>query len=107
MVIDSGPGNVASRKMNSKTLTARSKTMQINTKLPASLTKYLPKTRPGVPFIFEVPDRSSVSDLIGYLRIPETEVGVAFVNGFQRPGDFHLKNDDSVSLFPVVGSWVI
>ncbi len=107
MVIEVGPGNFASREMNGKTLTARSKIVQIHTKLPASLAKYSPKTWPGVSFIFKVPERSTVSDLIKYLRIPETEVGAAFVNGFQRPGDFHLKNDDSVRLFPVEGSWVI
>jgi hypothetical protein len=96
-----------SQERNDKMLIIRPKVMQVQVKLPTALAKYSPNVRPGVPFVSEIPDRSTVSDLIMYLAIPESEVSTVFVNGLNRSGEFHLKNDDTVSLFPVVGSWVI
>ncbi len=107
IVIDAGTRNVTWQETNNKMLIIRPEVMQIQVKLPTALAKYIPSVRPGVAFISEIPDRSTVSDLIMYLAIPETEVSIIFVNGFHRSGEFQLKNDDAVSLFPVAGSWVI
>jgi hypothetical protein len=107
MVIDEDTRNIPSRERNNKMLIIRPEVIQVQVKLPTALAKYSPNVRPGVPFISEIPDRSTVSDLITYLAIPETEVSIIFVNGFQRSAEFQLKNEDAVSLFPVAGSWVI
>jgi hypothetical protein len=105
MVIDDTRTSPRRRK-NAKMQTIRSKVIQVQVKLPTALAKYSPKLGLGVPFTFEIPDASTVSDLINYLAVPETEVSIIFVNGFHRPGEFQLKNDDVVSLYPVVGSWI-
>jgi hypothetical protein len=94
-------------KMNNKMLIIRPKVMHVQVKLPTALVKYIPGAQPGVTFVSEIPDRTTVSDLIMYLAIPESEISTVFVNGLNRPGEFQLKSDDTVSLFPVAGSWVI
>jgi hypothetical protein len=94
------------RRETIKTRTIKPKVIQIQVKLPTALAKYSPKLRSGVLFTSEIPERSTVSDLVNYLAIPETEVSMIFVNGLHRSGEFQLKNNDAVSVFPVVGSWV-
>lgn len=107
LATDAGTRDITTQEINGKMLIIRLKVMQVQVKLPSALAKYKANVRPGVAFISEIPDRSTVSDLIMHLAIPETEVSIAFVNGFHRPGEFQLKNDDAVSLFPVEGSWII
>ncbi len=106
MVIDIGTRST-SQIINDTMLIIRPKVIQVKVKLPTALSKYIPAARPGFTIISEIPDRSTISDMIKYLAIPESDVSTVFVNGLHRSGEFQLKNDDTVSLFPVSGSWVI
>ena len=51
----------------------------------------------------ELPEGSTVGDLIGQLSLPEAEVKVVFVNALYRESDHVLDDGDEVGIFPPVG----
>ena len=51
----------------------------------------------------EYPENTLVKDIIRDLDIPETEVGIIFINGRNGTGDNILTEGDTLSLFPLVG----
>jgi sulfur-carrier protein len=75
----------------------------VRVKLFATLTKFTPGIQPGVPFISEIPDGSTLSDLMVHLKLPEEEVKLSFVNGRLQPAEYELKNNDDVGIFPPIG----
>ena len=77
--------------------------MLINVKLFASLQRYRPAMMAGQPFEVELPERSSIGDLIAHLEIRPNEVKVTFVNGRARAALYRLKDGDEVGIFPPVG----
>lgn len=77
--------------------------MRIKVKLFATLVSYVPGTKPGVSFDFELPDESTLLDLMNRLSLPEREIKVAFVNGRVQPADFQLQHGDEVGIFPPIG----
>ncbi len=78
--------------------------MNITVKLFASLQMYAPGGQPaGEPFPVELPEKSTISDLLAHLNIPEREVKVAFVDGRARAELFRLKDGAEVGIFPPVG----
>jgi hypothetical protein len=74
----------------------------VRVKLLTKLANYVPGIYPGVPFICKVPDVSTITDLLMHLRVPEREVSMVFVNGLHRSGEYQIKNDDIVSVFPLI-----
>jgi sulfur carrier protein ThiS len=50
----------------------------------------------------EVPDGTTVADLVDRLKLPRQEVKVFFVNGRSRPIDWPLEAGDDVGIFPLV-----
>lgn len=77
--------------------------MRVKVKLFATLVVYVPSAEPGVSFEVELPNESSLSDLMNQLNLPQKEVKVAFVNGRIEPVDFLLQHGDEVGIFPPIG----
>ena len=44
--------------------------MQVRVKLYATLSRYLSNTGPGIPVEIEVPDGTTVGDLVNRLKLP-------------------------------------
>jgi sulfur-carrier protein len=76
--------------------------MRIRVKLFASLCRYFSGAAPGIPFEIEVPDGTSVADLMDRLKLPRQEVKLFFVNGRARPMDWLLEAGDDVGIFPLI-----
>ena len=76
--------------------------MRVRVKLFASLCRYFSEAAPGIPFEMEVPDVTTVADLVDRLKLPRQEVKVFFVNGRSRPIDWALEAGDDVGIFPLV-----
>ncbi|MBI1881407.1 MAG: MoaD/ThiS family protein [Chloroflexi bacterium] len=77
--------------------------MQVQVKLFASLTQYMPGLRPGSPFEVGLPDGATLADLVRQLDLPQAEVKVIFVNARAQPLSYVLNPGDEVGLFPPVG----
>ena len=75
----------------------------VRVKLFATLANYTPGAQSGVPFVSEIPDGSTISDLMKLLKLPEKEVNLSFVNGRDHRSEYQLKNDDYVAFFPLIG----
>lgn len=50
----------------------------------------------------ELPDESSVADLLGHLKISRDEPGILLVNGTVADAEKQLSAGDVVSVFPLV-----
>jgi molybdopterin synthase sulfur carrier subunit len=77
--------------------------MRVKVRLFATLVCYVPGVKPGVPFEVELPDRSTLADLMNQLSLPRKEVKVAFVSGRTQPLDFQLQHGNEVGIFPLIG----
>ena len=86
--------------------------MKISVKLFAFFTKtvseavrnrYPEGIRTGIPFEVELPEGSTLADLVDYLALPREQIKVTFVNGRARRLDHPLKPGDEVGIFPPVG----
>jgi sulfur-carrier protein len=77
--------------------------MQVSVKVFATLTKFVPGQQAGIPFNSEIPAASTLADLMAYLKLPEEEVKLAFVNGRLKSPDYKLQNNDVVGIFPPIG----
>jgi len=77
--------------------------MLVNVKLFATLQRYKPAIPAGQSFEVELPEKSTVADLIDHLQIQANEVKVTFVNGRARADLYRLKSGDEVGIFPPVG----
>ena len=78
--------------------------MRVIVKLFAGLKTYAPvEGLPGTPFEIELPEGSTLQDVVTYLNLPEEEVKIAFVNGIIQEMDSVLKSGDEIGIFPPVG----
>jgi sulfur-carrier protein len=75
----------------------------VRVKLFATLNKCSPGKEPGVPFVYEIADGSTLLDLIAHLNLPEAEVKLIFVNGRAQTAEYKLNNNDDVGIFPPIG----
>jgi sulfur-carrier protein len=65
----------------------------------ATLSAFLPReTREAA--VLEVPDGSTVGDLVRFLGVPDEMTVIALLNGCEAEPDQILKSDDVVTLFP-------
>ena len=76
--------------------------INIRVKLFAALCRYSDNAAPGIPFEMELPEGTTVADLVNQLKLPLEEVKVFFVNGRARPPDWVLNSNDEVGIFPLV-----
>ena len=77
--------------------------MQVHVKLFATLARFFGDMAPGTPSKVEVPDGTTIADLVNRLNLPHEEVKVAFVNGRARLMDWPLGPGDEVGIFPPIG----
>lgn len=77
--------------------------MQVNVKLFATLQRYRPEVFAGEVFPVELPEGSTLADLVTHLEIRANEVKVMFVNGRARAEMYRLQDGDEVGIFPPVG----
>ena len=59
--------------------------------------------RPGTPLEVELPEGSTLADLVAHMSLPREELKLTFVNGRARELDYRLVPGDEVGLFPPVG----
>jgi molybdopterin converting factor small subunit len=86
--------------------------MKVYAKLYATLIQTVPQAvkgrhpqgiRAGHPLVIEMPEGSTLSDLVDHLALPREKVRVAFVNGRAQKFDYRLHAGDEVGIFPPVG----
>jgi molybdopterin converting factor small subunit len=86
--------------------------MKICIKLFATLIKSVPETirdrypqgiRAGLPLEADLPEGSTLIDLVDHFALPRESVRVVFVNGRAKKMDYRLVHGDQVGIFPPVG----
>ncbi len=86
--------------------------MKIYVRLFASLSKNVSQAvlehspggvRVGTPLEVELPQGSTLDDLVNRLDLPRREIKLFFVNGRAQDLDCRLEPDDEVGIFPPVG----
>ncbi|MCD6284385.1 MAG: MoaD/ThiS family protein [Anaerolineae bacterium] len=83
--------------------------MEVTVKLFAMLQRYAseelvgPAPSAGHPFELDLPDTSTIADLLVRLGIPEREVKVTFVDGRARAPMFRLAAGSEIGIFPPIG----
>jgi sulfur carrier protein ThiS len=86
--------------------------VKVQLKLFATLTKrlspmfieqYPQGLRAGSPVNIELPDNSSIADLLKRLGIDKETSLIIFVNGRDRNRDYLLVTGDQVGIFPPIG----
>lgn len=86
--------------------------MKVHVKLFATLISQVPDRiverypegiRAGSPLDVELPEGSTLADLVDHLALPREKVRVIFVNGRARQLDDRLITGDEVGMFPPVG----
>lgn len=76
--------------------------MQLELRVYTGLEKYT-GTKYGELIKAEIPEGSTVRDLMKVYKIPEQEVFSSLVNGIHKNWDDVLHEGDRVALFPPVG----
>ncbi|HUZ78268.1 MAG TPA: hypothetical protein VMV93_11880 [Chloroflexota bacterium] len=66
--------------------------------LYGELRSYVPAGRPG-PFSLKVPTRTTVRDILNYLRVPNDVPLAVVINGSHEDRDFRVAEDDVLSVF--------
>jgi molybdopterin converting factor small subunit len=86
--------------------------MIIRFKLFATLIQSVPETlrerypqgiRAGSPLEIDLPEGSTLADLVDRLTLPREKVRVIYVNGRARKLDYRLVPGDEVGMFPAIG----
>ncbi len=77
--------------------------MNIRVKLFATLGRRMAGGTAGDLFAVEIPEGSTIADLIHRLDLPQSEVKITFVNARVRPLDWMLQPEDEVGIFPPIG----
>ena len=65
--------------------------------------KHSKKLIAGTPLEIELPENSSITDLLSYLALQRREVVAVFVGGRAREFDYMLAPGDQVGIFPPLG----
>ena len=74
--------------------------MKVEVHLFATLTGFLPDGATGDGVALDVPEGSTVADIVRALEIPDNFDCVKVVNGHDVPSDQPLADQDVLSLFP-------
>ena len=68
-----------------------------------SLAQYPQGIRAGSRLDVELPEGSTLADLIAHLALPTEQVRVFFVNARHQGLDYRLEPGDEVGIFPPIG----
>jgi sulfur carrier protein ThiS len=74
--------------------------VKVEVHLFATLSGYLPGGTTGDAVALDVPEGSTVADVVRALEIPDSLECVKVVNGHDAPADRPLTEKDVLSLFP-------
>ena len=74
--------------------------MKINLNLYASLAEYLPDRARGNPNSLELPEGTTIKQLIEQLHIPPDTPRIIFLNGVHAPLEALLNDGDRLGMFP-------
>ncbi len=77
--------------------------MKIELNLYASLAEYLPDKARRNPNSIELPEGTTIKQLIEQLHIPLDAPRIIFLNGVHAPLDALLKDGDRLGMFPPLG----
>lgn len=75
--------------------------MRVQVRLFATLARHAADH--GGVLELELPEGSTIGDLVSLLKLPPEELKVTFVNGRRRPLDYPLHVGDRVGMFPPIG----
>jgi len=75
----------------------------VSVKLFATLRHHYPHLGIGEPMPVELPEGTTVGQLIEHLRLPAEDVKVVFVNAIVRQKEHMLRDGDELGVFPHVG----
>ncbi len=76
--------------------------MRIEINLYASLARYLPQPSSRKTCTLELPEGTTVGDLLKRLGIPEGTIKIVFVNGVHAKPQTVLHDGDRLGVFPPV-----
>jgi molybdopterin converting factor small subunit len=76
--------------------------MQVKVKLFATLRDYLPKNSDGKSCQMEIDEKTTITQIIKKLKIPDEIPKIILVNGLQGSPDQTLNDSDVLSIFPPV-----
>jgi molybdopterin converting factor small subunit len=74
--------------------------VKVEVQLFATLIRFLPAGARDGAALLDLPDRSTVSDVVRALGIPAAMSHVALVNGVESDGERRLQSGDVITLFP-------
>jgi len=77
--------------------------MELTVTLYATLTRYHPEGKKNETFSLELPEGSTIKDLLDELGIKENEAKKVFIRHISRPEDHPLEDGEKVAIFPPVG----
>jgi sulfur carrier protein ThiS len=77
--------------------------MQIELKLYATLSRYMPEAVKNAGNRIEVADGTTVGDLMQQLDVPEDQVKLIFINGTHADRESRLRDGCRLGVFPPVG----
>ena len=85
---------------------------KIYVKLFATLVQLVPEQiaecypqgiRAGTPLEIDLPQASTLADLVDYLALPREKVRIIYVAGRAKKLDYRLAAGDEVGIFPAIG----
>ncbi|MFC2012972.1 MoaD/ThiS family protein [Chloroflexota bacterium] len=76
--------------------------IEIKVRLYGALRRYHPGKAIGEAEVLSVPDETSLAVLLSQVKVPRSEIKLAFVNNQQQPDGYRLHNGDQVAIFPLV-----
>jgi molybdopterin synthase sulfur carrier subunit len=75
----------------------------VHVRLFATLRRHYPHLGIGEAMPVELPEGTTVGQMLDHLRLPADEVKVVFVNNVVRGGEHVLSDGDEAGVFPPVG----
>lgn len=76
--------------------------IKVEVVLFATLRKYNPGGESSEPFYLEMPEGSTIGDLLKALKIPIQESKQVFINSRRQEWDYLLQNGDRAAIFPPI-----
>lgn len=77
--------------------------MTVYVRLFATLRRHFPNLKLGEVMPVELPEGTTVDQLIEQLRLPAAEVKMIFVNNLVREAKSPLASGDEIGIFPPIG----
>ena len=77
--------------------------MKVEVNLYATLARYLPDEVRQGDHLMELPDGTTMGELLQQLQIPSEEAKLMFVDGVHADVDAVLREGNRVGIFPPVG----